>query len=290
RWRKAAYRDLQRHFRQPLWLGEDSLQGKTILVYSEQGYGDTIQFCRYAAPLADSGARVVLQVQPPLKTLLTGLAGACRVIADGEALPAFDCHCPLMSLPMIFKTGLATIPAPRAYLYGDAQRSEAWQARLGPQSHPRIGIAWAGSSGHANDALRSIPLSRFLRLASPQAQFVSLQKDLPAAERRLLENQPRIMHFGALQDDFADTAALVANMDLVITVDTAVAHLAAAMGKPVWILLPFAPDWRWMLERSDSPWYPSARLLRQPAAGDWDSVIAAACRGIGLWLAAMRKK
>ncbi|MBC7859932.1 MAG: glycosyltransferase family protein [Burkholderiaceae bacterium] len=274
RWRKEAYLPLKQEFGAHLWLGAPDLQGKTILVYSEQGLGDTIQFCRYVKLLAGLGAKVIVRVQPALKSLLSGLPGAQQVLGTGEALPAFDFHCPLMSLPLAFQTRLDTVPAEPSYLAADPARVAAWQAKLGPKTLPRIGLAWAGSAGHDNDAARSIPLLTLMRLVGENAQYVSIQKDLGALDRLLLARQSALLHFAEAQTDFAETAALIANLDLVVTVDTSVAHLAAAMGKPVWILLPWAPDWRWMLERADSPWYPSATLVRQPKAGDWDSVLA----------------
>jgi Tfp pilus assembly protein PilF len=274
RWRKDAYLPLREEFGTHLWLGAPDLQGKTILVHSEQGLGDTIQFCRYVKLLAGLGAQVILRVQPALTSLLAGLPGAHQVLATGATLPAFDYHCPLPSLPLAFQTRLDTVPAEDAYLAADPARAAAWQAKLGPKTRPRIGLAWAGSAGHDNDAARSIPLLRMMQIVGGNAQFVSLQKELGALDRLLLERQSAILHFADDQNDFAETAALIANLDLVVTVDTSVAHLAAALGKPVWILLPWAPDWRWMLERADSPWYPSATLVRQPKAGDWDSVLA----------------
>ncbi|HEV7815167.1 MAG TPA: tetratricopeptide repeat-containing glycosyltransferase family protein [Janthinobacterium sp.] len=284
RWRKEAYQTRQDLGRPP-WLGQEPLAGKTILVHSEQGFGDSIQFCRYAILLAQQGARVILRVQPALTSLLAGLPGVHSVIADDAPLPGFDCHCPLMSLPLAFQTTLASVPAWPAYL-SPVQDDGVWAARLGASGKPRIGLVWAGSPGHDNDAFRSIPLLRLLELVSDRARFVSLQKELRAVDRILLQKTGRIAHFADAQRNFSDTAALVAQMDLVVTVDTSVAHLAAAMGKPTWILLPFAPDWRWMLERGDSPWYPMARLFRQPRSGDWDSVIAAVGREMAAFLAA----
>lgn len=274
RWRKDAYLPLKQEMGAHLWLGAPEPQGKTILVHSEQGLGDTIQFCRYVKLLAGLGAKVILRVQPALKPLLAGLPGAQRVLGTGEALPAFDFHCPLMSLPLAFQTRLESVPAEESYLAADPARVAAWEAKLGPKALPRIGLAWAGSAGHDNDAARSIPLLRLMQIVGGNAQFVSIQKELGALDRLLLGRQSAILHFAEAQTDFAETAALIANLDLVVTVDTSVAHLAAAMGKPVWILLPWAPDWRWMLGRADSPWYPSATLVRQPKAGDWDSVLA----------------
>jgi tetratricopeptide (TPR) repeat protein len=279
RWQKDASGKLRpQDISQPLWRGE-SLSGKIILIYSEQGFGDTIQFCRYAPLLAQRGATVILRVQPALVSPLSGLDGVAAVIADDKSLPAFDLHCPLMSLPLAFGTTLTTVPVWQSYLPPVADDG-AWAVRLGARNKPRIGLVWSGNPGHDNDGFRSISLLSMLALVSDTAQFVSLQKELRTVDRLLIESDGRIAQFSEEQRDFADTAALISHLDLVITVDTSVAHLAAAMGKPTWILLPYAPDWRWMLRRGDSPWYPSVRLFRQPRTGDWDSVIAAALQGI----------
>ncbi|MFI4941432.1 MAG: tetratricopeptide repeat protein [Burkholderiales bacterium] len=281
-WRRSAqpasFIRAERHFTQPPWLGSEPLQGKTILLHTEQGLGDAIQFCRYAALAADKGATIILQVPLALKSLLTGLAGVQTLAAEGETLPPFDFHCPLMSMPLACGTGLASIPATIPYLFADPAKVGAWRDKLAiaepPQPGlPRIGLAWAGNPLHRNDLNRSIPLADFLAIADGQARFYCLQKELKPADRVLLDAHRGIRYFGDDLHDFADTAALIDLMDLVITVDTAVAHLAAAMGKPVWILLPFQPDWRWLRERDDSPWYPTARLFRQPAMGTWKSVL-----------------
>jgi tetratricopeptide (TPR) repeat protein len=273
RCRKPDYRRVLETFTRPLWLGETPLLGKTLLVHREQGFGDTLQMCRYAPLLAAQGARVILRVQPPLKGLLGNVAGVHSVIDDSDPLPDFDLHIPLLSLPMALRTRLDSIPADVPYIQADAARDAVWRRRLGPSSGLRVGLAWAGNPKHVNDAARSIPLTRFQRLLAAPMAFVSLQRDLRAAEGLLLQELPGLRGYADEQTDFAETAALVAQMDLVICVDTAIAHLAGAMGKPVWLLLPFAPDWRWMLERDDSPWYPSMRLFRQHRQGDWDEVL-----------------
>ena len=273
RWKTPAMAP-PRNFAQPLWRGDTDLAGKTILLHAEQGLGDTLQFCRYAPMVAARSARVVLEVQPPLKPLLESLAGVQRVIARSEPLPEFDCHCPLLSLPLAFATRLETVPAAVPYLAAPPERVALWAARLGPKAVPRVGIACAGRATNWNDRNRSIGLAQLLALAIPGVTLISLQKQLRALDRELLEAQPHICRLGEEFTDFADTAAVIGELDLVISVDTAVAHLAGAMGKPVFILLPYAPDWRWLLERSDSPWYPTARLFRQTRPGDWDSVIA----------------
>lgn len=273
RWRKPGYRQHLESYQQPLWLGDAPLQGKTLLVHREQGLGDTLHMCRYAPLLAAQGARVILRVQAPLKTLLAGVAGVHAVIDDADPLPAFDLHIPLLSLPLALRTRLDDIPAAVPYVHADAERAAAWRARLGPSAKPRLGLAWAGNPKHDNDAARSIPLTRIQCLLAPRFDWIALQPDPRAADRALMQELPALRGYAAEQTDFDETAALVAQLDLVICVDTAIAHLAGAMGKPVWLLLPFAPDWRWMLEREDSPWYPSMRLFRQRREGDWDEVL-----------------
>lgn len=273
-WRRAANNYAGRGFGQPLWLGRDALAGKSILLHAEQGLGDTIQFSRYARLAAARGATVLLEVQPALKSLLSGLEGVSTVFARGETLPATDYHCPLLSLPLAFETRLDSIPATPSYLHADPARAAAWRVRLGERSRPRIGFAWAGSAVNPNDHRRSMPLEKLLGCLPAAAQCITLQKEVRPSDQALLTTRGDLCHFGEALGDFSDTAALIDSLDLVISVDTAVAHLAAAMGKPAWILLACSPDWRWLQRREDSPWYPSVRLFRQPASGDWDAVIA----------------
>ena len=273
RWEVEELATDRRDFPQPLWLGMQSLAGKTILLHSEQGFGDTLHFCRYAKLVAALGANVVLEVQPALLPLLGNLEGTTQVLPRGDPLPAFDYRCPLMSLPLAFKTDLNDIPAGIPYIRSDARRVAAWQKKLGIRTGLRIGLAWRGNKLKKDDRNRSIALEELLPLVSGQAEWISLQKELRETDAELLASRADIRHTGDQLLDFADTAALVELMDLVITVDTSVAHLAGAMGKAVWILLPFNPDWRWLLDREDSAWYPTARLYRQPAFGDWSSVI-----------------
>jgi len=275
RWKIPSSAPQRRTFRQPLWLGTPAIAGRTILLHAEQGLGDTIHFARYVTPLARAGAKVVLEVAPALKQLLSGIGGAAQVLAHGEKLPPFDLHCPLASLPLACKTELASIPAEIPYLAAPAERIEKWRARIDALSRPRVALAWSGNPAHANDRNRSIPLARMEPLWSLEGpSFISVQRDLREDDAAVLAGAARLVHLGNELSDFADTAAVLALADLVITVDSAVAHLAGAMGRPVFILLPFSPDWRWMLARADSPWYPTARLFRQPAIGDWQSVIA----------------
>ncbi|HEY2585623.1 MAG TPA: GNAT family N-acetyltransferase [Tepidisphaeraceae bacterium] len=269
-------------FTQPLWSCEE-LHGRTILLHPEQGFGDTIHMARYLPMVAARGGRVVLECQPELHRLLERLPGVSQVVPKGRPRPAFDRYCPLLSLPRVFGTTLQSIPAEPAYLSADPQLVEAWRQRVSEAGGLKVGLVWAGSAGHLNDKNRSIPLARLSRFREIQGvRFYSLQKG-PAAAQAAADPPPLpIADFDPLLTDFAETAALIANLDLVISVDTAVAHLAAALGKPVWLLLPFVPDWRWLLDRDDSPWYPTMRLFRQKAIGDWDEVIERVAEALGL--------
>jgi tetratricopeptide (TPR) repeat protein len=272
RWRRTGMPAHGR--RRPLWLGEYPLRGRTILLHAEQGLGDTIQFARYVRLLARTGAKIVLEVQPQLKALLGQTDGVCAVVARGEPLPSFDVHCPLGSLPLALKTEPATIPTEVPYLRADDAHIAKWCPRLEALGRPRVAVAWSGNAQHMNDRNRSIPLSHLAPLWSiDSVRFVAVQRDLRSGDAELLAREPRVTQIGTQLDDFADTAAVLALVDLVITVDTSVAHLAGAMGRPVWILVPFSPDWRWTLSGDSSRWYATARLFRQSSLGDWDSVM-----------------
>jgi len=299
RWARRRIQPGRRDFAQPLWLGDFPLDGKTILLHAEQGLGDTLQFCRYAALVRQLGAKVVLEVPGALRRLLSTLAGADQVIETGQPLPRFDCHCPLMSLPLAFGTDEASIPSATPYLFADAANVNEWRERIdadidagvdanadphaGPAAKPlKVGLVWAGENrAHVAelrkiDARRSLAFERFAPLLDvPDVRFFSVQKGVAAQQLGAHAQRERVVDHTDLLNDFADTAALVANLDLVISVDTSTAHLAGALGKPVWILNRFDTCWRWLLERADTPWYPGARLFRQPALGDWDSVIDA---------------
>jgi tetratricopeptide (TPR) repeat protein len=273
RWKRSGAAASPRNFNRPLWLGETPLGRSTILLHAEQGLGDTLMFARYVGLLARAGAKVVLEVHPELKALMSRLAGAAAVIGLGEPRPAHDVHCPLGSLPLAFKTTPASVPDESPYLAADPARVARWSGRLAAHGSPRVAVAWAGNAAHANDRNRSLPFAKLAALwAREGARFVSLQRDLRPGDAEALASAP-VLNLGPELDDFDDTAAVVAQCDLVISVDTSVAHLAGALGRPLWVLLPFSADWRWTAAGERSPWYPSAQLFRQPQPGDWDSVV-----------------
>ncbi len=270
----------RRELAAPLWLGRHSLDGKTILLHAEQGFGDTIQFVRYAPHVAERGARVVLEVQPQLVRLLSGMSGVDIVLSRKAPLPPFDFHCPLASLPLAFGTELASIPAEVPYLKVPADALARWQTRF-PKGRPLVGLVWSGERAHDNDLNRSIRLATLLPLLDgTDVQFVSLQHDVREHDAALLKARTDVLHIGRNFADFADTAAAIAALDAVIAVDTAVAHLCGAMGKPLWLLLPYAADFRWLRERTDSPWYPTARLYRQEKFADWGVPVQALVRDL----------
>jgi tetratricopeptide (TPR) repeat protein len=274
RWKKKEVAAQRPNFSHPMWRGEKDLHGKTIFLLAEQGLGDTIQFMRFAPLVAKLGARVILGVQRPLVALAATVPGISAVLADGDPLPTFDLHCPLLSLPSAFETDLGTIPANIPYVAPHQARLDKWRSRLLDSGRLRVGICWAGSKDHLNNHNRSIALERFASLLSVSGlDFVSVQKDVSAEQAAFLAEHG-VLELGQSFADFADTSAVVAMLDLLVTVDTSVAHLAGAMGKAVALLIPFSPDWRWLLERTDSPWYPTARLFRQPSVGDWETPLA----------------
>ncbi|MDQ7787562.1 MAG: tetratricopeptide repeat protein [Thermodesulfovibrionales bacterium] len=265
---------LERPPSQPRWNGSNAA-GRTVLLYAEQGMGDTVHFIRYAPLVAGRGARVIVECQRELLTLVKNVKGVEEVFEKGAELPAFDIWCPLLSLPLLFATKLETIPANVPYLSVQEVRKESWRQRLlGGPSGFRVGLVWAGNPKYRQDRIRSCPLE-FLQALSNLDRIVlySLQKGPSAQQIENPHGGLRIINYMEEANDFEDTAALIANLDLVISVDTAVLHVAGAMGKRTWALLPYTPDWRWMLNRADSPWYPTMRLFRQPKFGDWESVI-----------------
>ncbi|MEO6921195.1 MAG: tetratricopeptide repeat protein [Collimonas sp.] len=273
RWKKGNA-DVPRHAEIPLWLGLQSIRGKRILLWSEQGLGDTIQFCRYAPLVAALGAEVILEVDPSLKTIAQTM-GEFQVIAIGENAPLADYQTPLMSLPLVFKTDLTNIPAPSAYFRADSRKKSSWRDRQDSSNGKlKIGLVCSGNPSNTNDQRRSMPLQDLAPiLQSKAADFFLIQKEVRESDLEFLQRTPNLRLPATDIDGFDDTAAIIANLDLVISVDTSIAHLSGALGVPVWILLPWVPEWRWLLDREDSPWYPSARLFRQDEAGNWQDVI-----------------
>ncbi len=297
RWRRRHFKHDPRALEQPLWtgdlgtgdLGTGAPKPKRLLIHAEQGLGDTLQFCRYL-PLIDPQHKVIFEVQAPLVDLMRQLPGVEAVVAHGAPLPDFDAHCPLLSLPLAFETTLDTIPNQTPYLRADPAKVALWAKRLEAVQGLKVGLVWVG--GRRTDNPDSQPLNRrrniSLATLAPLAQargvsFVSLQKDAPISDAP----PPGMTLLDVTDDlhDFTDTAALVDTLDLVISVDTAVAHLAAAMGKPVWLLNRYDTCWRWLLNRDDSPWYPTLRIFRQPTPHDWDTPVAAMLDSLTQWAA-----
>ncbi|HEY7987156.1 MAG TPA: tetratricopeptide repeat protein [Methylophilaceae bacterium] len=272
RWKRGSF-EASHHFSQPLWTGKEELAGKTILLYAEQGLGDTIQFVRYIRMVKALGANIILEVQAPLKSLMSTLENVDQLVVQGEELPPFDYHCMLMSLPFTFNSSRENIPAPTSYLKTPNDKSAYWSDKLGELPAPKIGISWSGNPDHKNDHNRSIPLQWLINRLPPEFNYISLQKELREADREALESNTKLLSFTEQLQDFSDLAGLIDHLDMVISVDTSVAHLAGALGKPVCILLPYSPDWRWMQSGESSPWYPTAKLFRQPALSDWESAI-----------------
>jgi tetratricopeptide (TPR) repeat protein len=293
RWRGHMRPAAYPHFSPPIWRGEQDVRGKTVLLYADEGVGDTIQFARYAPMLAERGAQVILAVQETLVPLLSGLPGVSLCLPrSASPLPAFDLHCPICTLPLAFGTRLDTIPSAVPYLHPPAQvRVQAWEKRLadrfGPRRRMRVGLAWSGNANNSNDHNRSMPSAALLRLLDADADFISLQKDLRAEDGPLLEQSGIVDLTGEL-GDFGETAALMACLDLVISVDTSIAHLAGALGRPSWTLLAHMADWRWLLDRQDSPWYPSMRLFRQTQTRDWSELVDRVRRALSVQLLSFR--
>lgn len=274
-WRWRLPDRTPRGFKEPQWHGEP-LKGRTLLLHAEQGFGDSLMLLRYAPMAAAQGGRVVIEVPRALARLAARTEGGpFAVVPEGSPLPKFDLHCPLMSLPQALGTTLDTVPAAVPYLHAEPNALDRWKHRLGDRPGLKVGIAWAGNPAHQNDLQRSIGLERMSALLDlPGVRWFSLQVGARANDLAAL-TPGLVSDLSPDLKDFSETAAAIANLDLVITVDTAAAHLGGALGRPVWIVLPFVPDWRWLLERTDSPWYPTARLFRQPARGDWEGVLTA---------------
>jgi Flp pilus assembly protein TadD len=274
RWRCKDFPSRRRDFPEPMWKGE-ALNGKTILIHAEQGIGDTIQFIRYVPEIVERGGKIVLECQRPVLRLMNGFPGAQQVVAAGESLPRFDVHCPMMSLPLALGTRVETIPHDVPYLSATAELKKQWVEKLGPRDgNLRVALNWSGNPGFQRDRTRSMSLSQLAALAGvPAVTFFSLQKGPPASQIHQAPTGLRIVDVGRDLEDFADTAAVISLVDLVITTDTSIPHLGGALGARVWLMLQFAADWRWMVGREDSPWYPTIRLFRQSARGDWSGVV-----------------
>jgi Flp pilus assembly protein TadD len=278
RWRTAFQKDFFREFEVPKWLGEDSLKNKTILVWSEQGLGDAIQIYRFMDKLIDLGANVLLETPKPLVRLFACQEKvACEIIPFSEPIPAFDFHCPLLSLPLAFQVNKDNIPSADIYINLGREVTEIrkWQAKLGLRTKPRIGLVWSGNRNHINDRNRSLSLSELIPFLPNTFEYISLQVEVNDADNLTLQLNPEIRRFEDSLGDFLETAALISQLDLVISVDTSVAHLSGALGKKTWLLLPFVPDWRWLDDGIDTPWYDSMKLYRQSKIHEWSGVLDA---------------
>jgi lipoprotein NlpI len=274
---QCGERGTPRTYSQPTWLGQEPIAGKTILIHPEQGFGDLIQFSRYVPMLEKLGAKVILEAPASLVELMVSLSPTLTVIKEGEPLPAFDFVCPVMSLPLALKTSLETIPANTPYLSVSETKKQYWQAKLGKKTKPRIGIVWSGSTTNPIDnnlcARRNIPLEQLQSLFELPLEFHVLQKDIRPEDHPILQSLRQLHCHQDELKDFADTAALIQEMDLVISVCTSVAHLAGALGHKAWVLLPYSADYRWMLNEKDSPWYPTIELIRSNKIADWSEVV-----------------
>ena len=284
RWEIGSLKRKKFNSHEPLWLGEEPLCGKTVLLWAEQGFGDTIQFLRYVPLVAQIAGPVTVRVPIGLKSLTQTLKCPISIVTNIEPLPFHDFHCPLMSLPLAFGTTLESIPADIPYLSADIDQTNEWRKRLGPRDKFRIGIVWAGRQHEPVNRTRDMPLEVLLPLANLDIEIISLQKEIPEGDRKVLESLPQFRCLGETLTDFADTAALIENLDMVISMDTAVAHLAGALGKRVWIMLRHSGEWRWLLDRTDSPWYPTARIFRQRVRGDWVGVVSEITRQLQVLL------
>ena len=271
RWENESFKALKKDRNAPLWDGKTSLQSKRILIHAEQGFGDTIQFCRYAFNIISIGGTPILEVPPTLVSLLETLSPRCQVFPTGSITPKYDFHCPIMSLPLCFKTNLSNIPCPEPYLSADPKKVKLWKEKLEyTKKQKKIGIIWSGNPDHLNDANRSIELKQFLDFLPENLTYYSLQKDVQKQDRKILSTAKNIRHFSDSLNDFSDTAAYASNLDLIITVDTGLAHLCGALGIKTWIVLPLNADWRWFRCRDDTPWYQSVSLFRQIVFGKWE--------------------
>ena len=273
RWRHPKVTLKRRHFDSKLWLGHENLSGKTILIYAEGGFGDTIQFIRYAK-LFEPDVKLIIQCQAPLIELVKGMGLSADVITPGDTPPSHDFHCPLMSLPLAFGTTFKTVPYFHQYIYASDAHIKKWDAFLGQMTGPKIGIVARGSNSFVNDKSRSLDLKVLLAHLPKNANYIVLQKDLSDEERMFVDSFENIFAPGKKLESFSDTAAICKHLDQVISVDTGVAHLSAALGTSTSVLLAYRPDWRWGAEGETSGWYSSARLIRQTRFGGWEKALS----------------
>jgi len=270
RWSSTSFTSPRRNFSAPLWLGKEHLAGKTILIHSEQGLGDTLQFCRYVPMIEALDCKVILEVEQPLIGIMRSLSRKIKLIHKNSELPKFDYHCPLMSLPLAFSTTLKTIPNHLPYLEVDSSRVAYWKGKLGVKNKPRIGLVWRGNPAHQKDSERSIPLRDILPWLSPDFDWISLQKDIFDDEKKMIEASKKIINYGDEISDFADSGALCKSLDAILCVDTSIAHLAGALCVPTHLLLPYISDFRWHTDGVASRWYKTLRLYRQGRDRTWD--------------------
>lgn len=283
RYRLSFSRNLERKIQMPRWDGRP-IPGRTLLIHDEQGFGDSLQFLRLVAQARElSGARVVLEVMPELLPLAQRIGGYDQIIARGQLPPTFDCYCELMSLPQVLKLQLSALPGKWPYLTADTKRMEYWRQRLKTLPRPWVALVWAGRPEHTNDRYRSLKLADLAPLARPDISFIALQKGPAADQAAIPPVGMSLLALDAEIRDFEDSAAILSLVDLLISVDSSPVHLAGALGQPAWVLLPFVPDWRWLTDRDDSPWYPSLRLFRQPAPGDWPITLATMATALDAW-------
>jgi Flp pilus assembly protein TadD len=283
RWRMRQAQRSLRDFVEPLWLGTESIAGKSILLHAEQGFGDMLQFCRFAPIVANLGAKVILEVPSELHALAMSLGHGIEVVPREAAPPPCDFQCPLMSLPKALGLQPDKIPAPRSYLFAPVDRLAAWDVRLGPPARPRVGLVWFGSFSGGIANLKSMAFEEMGSLTDCGADFFSLQKQQPTQDASAFQRSDTIVDLGPELKDFADTAAAMSKLDLIITVDTAAAHLAGALGGPVWVLLSTQPEWRWP-DGPSTPWYPTARLFRQSVPCDWRQPLAEVRMALEDWI------
>lgn len=280
RWSSKNFTSKKRDFDKPLWVGTQSLSGKTILLHSEQGLGDSLQFCRYIKNFTKLKCRVLLEIESPLLGIMENLLPVAQIFKKDSSLPTFDFHCPLMSLPLAFNTTVETIPFSSSYLAADRDRIRWWQEHLGKKTPPRIGLVWRGNPEHPKDQRRSIELASIVNKLTPDFDWYSLQLEISDEEKYLIEQNTHLTHFGPLIGDFAETAALCKVLDAVVCVDTSIAHLCGAIGLPVHLLLGFNADFRWHAEGERTPWYMTTRIYRQETDGCWQRPLQLAIDGI----------